>query len=113
VQKSSFLNKLNNHKLKLNIMKNVIKSTILGAYLAMSLSACAQVEPSPSIIPEYATCCGAEPVEITVDTVYKLYVPNSFTPNGDGVNDIFVPNYTGDIRNMQVMLDIKRRDKLF
>jgi gliding motility-associated-like protein len=32
---------------------------------------------------------------ITVNSDFKLFVPNSFTPNGDGVNDTFQPKGRG------------------
>jgi hypothetical protein len=85
-------------------MKNVIKSTICCAYLSMSLSACAQEEPQPILIKEYETCCGAESVEMAIGDKDKLYVPNSFTPNKDGINDVFVPTYSNDIKLMQFMV---------
>jgi len=68
------------------------------------MSACAQDETSSERIKEYETCCGADPVEVAVGEKEKLYVPNSFTPNKDGINDFFRPFYTGDIRNMTYML---------
>jgi hypothetical protein len=43
------------------------------------------VDPNPA----YTACCGADPVEFT-DGGY-IYVPNVFTPNGDGKNDVFEP----------------------
>jgi len=85
-------------------MKNVFKTTIIGLYLAISLSACAQDNLSKEIIKEYETCCGADPVEVAVGENEKLYIPNSFTPNKDGKNDVFRPFYTGDIINMTYML---------
>jgi hypothetical protein len=84
-------------------MKNVIKLSAISLYLMISISACAQEEPPIERIIEYATCCGADPVDITIDSTHKLYIPNSFTPNKDSINDVFVPSYTGDIREMQFM----------
>jgi hypothetical protein len=85
-------------------MKCVFKYTILIVYLAIILSACAKDETSSERLKEYETCCGADPVEVAVGEKEKLYVPNSFTPNKDGKNDVFRPFYTGDIRNMTYML---------
>ena len=49
---------------------------------------------------KYQACCGAEPVEFVQDNYY-IYVPNCFTPNGDGINDIFWPSFSSNIESVK------------
>ncbi|TAK40559.1 MAG: hypothetical protein EPO28_09925 [Saprospiraceae bacterium] len=49
----------------------------------------------------YVGCCGTEPVEFTVGNA-KLYVPNAFTPNGDGTNDVFFPFFNDKVSKIEL-----------
>lgn len=52
------------------------------------------VEKRPLVI-SAAPCCGTQPV----DRVYhgrQIFIPNLFTPNGDGFSDYFMPHVNDD-----------------
>lgn len=61
-----------------------------------------------SPIPEYETCCGMETVEFKPQlpdgSTRYIYIPNSFTPNEDGVNDLFHPVFNDDISHFEYMV---------
>jgi gliding motility-associated-like protein len=40
-------------------------------------------------------CSGSDYIRIIQDCLFSIWVPNSFTPNGDGLNDLFVPVLNG------------------
>jgi len=46
-------------------------------------------------INEELNCIDSSSVSVNVSNEFTLWTPNSFTPNGDGMNDGFTPIYTG------------------
>ncbi|MDR6807501.1 hypothetical protein J2Y45_004701 [Dyadobacter sp. BE34] len=69
-------------------MKNTL---ILFIFLLISSAqTCAAQDASKVAAQEYESCCGTQPVEFSYEKK-RIYVPNVFTPNRDGVNDYFFP----------------------
>jgi len=48
-----------------------------------------------------AGCVAKDDIEVTVDTSNRVYVPNVFSPNGDGRNDVFIIHGGKEIRSIQ------------
>jgi len=81
-------------------MKNTQLLFCIALLLSITINSCGPDEPAtPNNI--YESCCGAEPVEFTIpdESVYA-YIPNAFTPNNDGSNDIFRPLFNNQIQTI-------------
>lgn len=77
----------------------------ISALVAASILCCttAYSQTNTDVIREYISCCGAQPVDFTIDDKHALYIPNSFTPGGDTKDNVFVPSFSRDIKTMQSM----------
>ncbi|PKQ64318.1 hypothetical protein BZG02_05740 [Labilibaculum filiforme] len=53
-------------------------------------------------------CIGKDSIEVYMDR-YRIFVPNAFTPDGNGVNDTFGPSITGDIAGEDIEMFIYNR----
>ncbi|PKQ68647.1 hypothetical protein BZG01_02710 [Labilibaculum manganireducens] len=53
-------------------------------------------------------CVGMDSIMVYVDR-YRIFVPNAFTPDGNGVNDTFGPSITGDIAGEDIEMYIYNR----
>ena len=50
--------------------------------------------PSLEVTNEFG-CSDVYTKEITIESDYTLWIPNTFTPNGDGLDEIFAPKGIG------------------
>ncbi|WP_321515826.1 gliding motility-associated C-terminal domain-containing protein [Marinifilum fragile] len=60
------------------------------------------------VFTDFNGCVGEDDIMVYVDR-YRIFVPNAFTPNGDGLNDTFGPVITGDIAGEEIEMYIYNR----
>lgn len=79
---------------------------LISIYFCLLINACTQDDAENTVTPikEYESCCGAEPVESNFISGQYLFVPNVFTPNGDGINDYWYPRFSSGPENISAVL---------
>lgn len=82
-------------------MKSQKTCFIISIFFALTINSYAQDAPRPGASDSYESCCGVEPVEFKTENAY-VFVPNVFTPNGDGVNDYFLPFINERVVEMRI-----------
>ena len=66
-----------------------------------------------SVVNDYK-CFDKKSIEIEVKAVANVFIPNAFTPNGDGLNDIFnVEGYNLTDENFQMLIFNRWGDQIF
>ena len=59
-------------------------------------------------------CADTAEKMIRINADYIMYIPNTFTPNGDGLNDIFIPKGYGiDVTNYKFWIFDRWGDLIF
>lgn len=70
--------------------------------------------PTPTEEPVVAKANSTSTVHSeTQETRYELFIPNSFTPNGDGINDIFKPVANFPVTNFEMSIYSRSGDRMF
>ncbi|TDE12104.1 gliding motility-associated C-terminal domain-containing protein [Dyadobacter psychrotolerans] len=70
---------------------------LLIVFIVCTAQICSSQDDAKPLSDTYKSCCGIEPVTFNVGKA-NVYVPNVFTPNGDGINDLFLPTINSEVK---------------
>ncbi|MCB0642045.1 MAG: gliding motility-associated C-terminal domain-containing protein [Phaeodactylibacter sp.] len=97
-----------------NVPDSQIDSISWSPPLILSCDTCLNPTAYPletttfSVMVESNGCTDADALQIIVDKNRAVYVPNGFSPNGDGTNDIFYINAGPQVRRIRSFLVFNR-----
>lgn len=58
-------------------------------------------------------CKGADSIQVSYINCASVYIPNAFTPNGNGVNDVFRPFFPSPISNYHIEIYNRWGNKVY
>jgi gliding motility-associated-like protein len=81
-----------------------MKHFILIAFISFTFFSCKK-ESTPPSAPQVTYTHWYQTRSSSADTLFSVYIPNTFMPNGDGVNDYFFPKgyFTGNVFSLEIV----------
>jgi len=73
---------------------------LISSFLLLFLFSCKSEKDEP-VVEDYSYCCANPPVQKDFSPG-KIYMPNIFTPNGDGINDRFFVHIDDGIEEVEI-----------
>jgi gliding motility-associated-like protein len=105
-------------RLNAMVVPNSMDVTYSWSHTDTLTSMTAQVLPTESqiyqvtVIDTMTLCTATDFIRLFVDKKIRVFVPNVFSPNGDGSNDLFLPLVGNDVVNLRTFRVFSRQGQL-